>query len=711
MGDNDLQITIQAVDKANAVLSSVKTQLNSLNGVAANAGKQAGASLSAGMTPGVQAATQVLRQVSPTLASIASAAGPAAMGIAVVAAEVKLLKEAWAMAADAAQFDEVFRANAEISGSFERQSEMLRAMRVATQGTITNYDLMILQNRALNMGVTANVDEMSKLAGYFTKMGEASGMGAKESVSAGFQALGALQTRGLKTLGISLDETKIWDEYAAKLGTVASKLDDVQKRAALVQEILKQAPTGIESQAASLADTVEALKVSQQNFRTEMGLMLQDILGIAKPLNELFSGAASRLASIRGAKEISAQYEQYAKDMLRQGHIADWVKLTADLNLYNKAVQTGAISTEQMAAQLARTWPEVRTAADVTAYLAQASYDGALGVAQTKNALQEEAAAAAAAAAQTAYAAEQFNRFYYEVNNRGWANIAAAGGYVTSGPNEWAMGMGGSNLRATTPSKWSYSSPKSSSLGSGGIGGGGGGSLSEYESMLQQQAADMRSLVEQILQPTDITPRDMADTAAGRYMDKWDEYARKMKSIAADQGSVWRQMVPVDILNQGEDAIKGWAEQQQKLFYAGRMPGEINWGDFVARAKEEIANKQAREALVQEAMRQLQAAGVSMSGADVQSLMGGTPGASTGVEMAGAFGTGLVANDTAAAVTKAFQEQMAAQQKTWELVGSMCIAWFAAGLKMGVTAETGKDIIAALWPWIAEMMNREAPLP
>lgn len=229
---------------------------------------------------------------------------------------------------------------------------------------------------------------------------------------------------------------------------------------------------------------------------------------------------------------------------------------------------------------------------------------------------------------------------------------------------------------------------------------------------MRAQAQELRSLVESILVPTEVTFADIAASKAGTYADKWDEYGRKMRAIANDQQSVWRDMVPQDVLAQGEDAIRAWAAQQEEMFYAGRMPGEVNWGDFVQRAREEIANKQAREALVQEAMRQLQAAGLGMGATEAAELLGvGTAGAGVGGEMASTFATGLVSTDTAAAVTRAFQEQMAAQQATWERVGSMCIVWFAAGLKMGVTAETGRDIVVALWPFLAEMMNREAPLP
>lgn len=227
---------------------------------------------------------------------------------------------------------------------------------------------------------------------------------------------------------------------------------------------------------------------------------------------------------------------------------------------------------------------------------------------------------------------------------------------------------------------------------------------------MRAQASEMRSLVESILQPTSVTAADMAASRAGTYVDAWDEYARKMRAIAADQGSVWRQMVPVDIINQGEDAIRGWAEQQEKLFYTGQMPDQINWDDFVNRAREEIASQQAREALIATAASKLAEAGIG--GVNAANLLGlGSPGAQIGTDAASAFATGAAQTDVGGQVTKAFGESITAQAETWQGYGKIAISYFITGGESAITPDTGRLFAERLWPYFADVIRREEAAP
>jgi hypothetical protein len=697
MADTDLQITIRAIDQASTALAGIKTQLAQVQGVAAKSGAAAGDELGKGVSGGAKVATDALRRISPELASIASAAGPAAVALSAVFVGVKLYKEAWELASAGARADDISQAYYEINGGARAAAEGLEMLREASKGTITELNLMQGVNTAKILGIDVSNEDMARLMALARERAKALGQTTDFMFDSMIRGIGRMSPLILDNLGIVIDQKRVYEEWAQSIGKAADALTEAEQKAAIVNEILKQAPADYEAVAASHAEQVAAMKAAQQDFRTELGRTLTEMLNIAPTITSVLEKTTGYLRERRQIEDLMAPYYQHAKEMDISSRV-DMERQRAlryELNLLASQAEWGAITFEQLTAALAALDPV--TAAAASGEAAAAASLGAYAFA----AMNAESATLKLASAQAMLARMDYLSSTYN----------APGGYPTG--KRSAMGLPeGVMLEGIgfTPSKWSYSSPRSSAR-AGGIGGGGGGSASSWESDMRAQAQELRSLVESILVPTEVTFADIAASKAGTYADKWDEYGRKMRAIANDQQSVWRDMVPQDILAQGEDAIRGWAEQQEKLFYAGRMPGEINWGDFVARAKEEIANKQAREALVQEAMRQLQAAGVSMSGADVQSLMGGTPGASTGVEMAGAFGTGLVANDTAAAVTRAFQEQMAAQQSTWERVGSMCIVWFAAGLKMGITAETGRDIVVALWPFLAEMINREAPLP
>jgi len=269
------------------------------------------------------------------------------------------------------------------------------------------------------------------------------------------------------------------------------------------------------------------------------------------------------------------------------------------------------------------------------------------------------------------------------------------------------MGMSGSSLSSDTSAKWGISAKSAASSS----GGGGGGGISDYEQQMRQQASEMRSLIEDILQPTEVSAMDMAATKAGTYVDKWDEYGRKMRAIANDQSSVWRDMVPQDILAQGEDAIRDWAEQQQKLFYAGQMTGEINWDDFINRARDEVANKQARESLIQLAGQKLAEAGIG-AGVTAADLLGlNSPGANIGADIAKSFGEGAVAGDVAGQVTKAFGESITASAETWMSYGKVAIEHFIIGADSGISPNTGAQFAERIWPYLRDIIGREEPLP
>lgn len=688
-----------------------------LNRTAQTAGTGMGRSIGGGLDAGLRSALgRTVSTINPQLGAIVGAASAAAAGIAVVAAAAVAAKGVWDLAVEGAQAAELRDAYIGIAGGVSASAEMMEKLKRATQGTVRETDLMVIANRALQMGVTTTADEAARLAAIFTRLGEASGMGAQESVLAGMNALGSLQTRGLKTLGLSIDDTKVWDAYAAKIGTTASALDDVQKRAALVQEVLSMAPTGLDDATASAADKVDAMKVAAQDFKTHIGESLVEVLGLADAaravIEELDKPVKRGLQAERLLQEYADAYERAVSQMkplevftnaageqqAMRGVQQQAAMLSQQMKQLADQVRVGRMSYEE--AEVA-----IRNLLGPMALIKGSAIDGALGVAQMKQALSEEAAAAEAAAAKTAAAEAQFSRFAFEMNNWGWANIAAAGGYVTSGPNEWAMGMGGTNLRATATKKWSYSPPKSLSTGGGGF-----GSASSWESDMRAQASEMRSLVESILQPTSVTAADMAASRAGTYVDAWDEYARKMRAIAADQGSVWRQMVPVDIINQGEDAIRGWAEQQEKLFYTGQMPDQINWDDFVNRAREEIASQQAREALIATAASKLAEAGIG--GVNAANLLGlGSPGAQIGTDAASAFATGAAQTDVGGQVTKAFGESITAQAETWQGYGKIAISYFITGGESAITPDTGRLFAERLWPYFADVIRREEAAP
>jgi hypothetical protein len=90
---------------------------------------------------------------------------------------------------------------------------------------------------------------------------------------------------------------------------------------------------------------------------------------------------------------------------------------------------------------------------------------------------------------------------------------------------------------------------------------------------------DFQQRFAEIFKATQVTPEDLGATAAGKYIDKWDEAARRLRDIFGKGAeSPWAALlVPPEVQAQGGEAVKKWALQTIKDFYAGLRPDLINW--------------------------------------------------------------------------------------------------------------------------------------
>lgn len=688
---DELQTGMQQAD------AIVKQGAATLNETAKTTGTGMGSNLSTAFADSSKQIIGAINSISPALGSIVTAVGPVGIAIAVVTADVEAFKTAWDLAEIGAQTAEIASHFTTLTGGISASEEMMQKLRQATKGTVEDAQLMIIANKAINEGITTNADTMSQLAAVFKYYGEAGGVFGSQAITQGMQALGVLQTRGLKSIGISLDDTKIYDAYAEKLGIVASKLDDVQKRAALTEAILALAPTGLADSAASAADKAEAMHVAIKNLNISIGESIKGMLSLGGVVTDVANAASESLNRKLTSQEIIQPYMDY-RETLSVLSPANW-KLIADMDMVRKSFEQGKISVEEYELILHSLAPSVESADYEMRILEQSDYLAAssLGV-FAFNAMDAENKARSLAGA-IAFVSEQ--TAYY---NRMSSTYNAPGGYPSGStiPADIQLGTGGAPVGMTS----SWGTPTKVATGGSSGSGGGGNALADA----QRQASDMRSLIESILTPTDVTSQDMAATKAGTYADKWDEYARKMRAIANDQKSVWRDMVPKDILAQGEDAIKGWAAQQEKMFYSGQMPDKLDKNALIQSAKDMVAQQQARETMIQTVGGWLSEAGIgTVQAADLLGL--NTPGAQIGTDAAKSFAQGTTDTDVGLSVTTAFGDSIKASAKTWESYGAVAIGYFIGGGKAGITPDIGATFAALLWPYFKAIIDRENPLP
>ena len=713
MAGTAVEIAIKAVDETNAAIGAAKKNLASLTGTAQTTGNQAGQALSNGFKISGNVIGQAISRISPALGSIVTAAGPAGIALAAVTAGVMAFKQAWTLAEKGAGASELADKFVEIAGGISASEEMMQKLRKATQGTVTDMDLMIVANRSINMGVTKNADDMAKLAAIFTDLGDASSMSAKESVAAGMQAIAALQTRGLKTLGLSLDDSKIYDAYAAKLGTVASALDDVQKRAALVQAVLATNPTALADATASSADNAEAMHVAIENLNISIGQSIQGMLGFGDAVTTIANKANDALKRSLGAAGMATEYQAlYEKAVAQFKPKQVWNDVVQEWQDTGNVALQAAVLAQKMQdvidkfAQGKISYDDARTALDayvgvnlesvaaldLTSHGMMMASNGAIMLAQNIAAIPTHVGVTV-----------DFNVITPPATLLNASDFATPRWATAAGLGLGATGAGYASRTSANP--MSDYSPETLAANKAAEAAGkqsASSYASAYESEMNRRTSELRSIATNAFTPSYRGPDDLV----GPYIEQWDEYARKMNAIADDSDTMWRSLVPQDIMAQGQEAIAKWAREEEKAFYAGQRSGEVNWAKFVEDAKKQVELAQAKEDLIAIGMQKLAEAGIGgVSAAEVLGL--NAPGATAGADMSASFTAGLVSSDTALAVTTAFQTQMAAQQATWNSVGALCVGWFVAGVTGGITPDIGKALATAMFPFLKPLIGDE----
>jgi hypothetical protein len=212
---------------------------------------------------------------------------------------------------------------------------------------------------------------------------------------------------------------------------------------------------------------------------------------------------------------------------------------------------------------------------------------------------------------------------------------------------------------------------------------------SESVSIAEQQFAELQGIVQAALSPTAVTAADLAATAAGTYVDKWDEAVRRFRMVET-----------------GHDAAQ--IAEFERMFYSGQMLDQVNWEAVVANVQRALEEEAGREALLQEAMRQVQMAGITASEAQLAAAMGMTDYQALGEEQGQMIANGLSAIGLAEKFTAEYEDEWGVQQERWRSMGKMSVQWLAEGIEAGSTPDVTHRLINVLVPRVAEALGAMA---
>tara|TARA_R100001082_G_scaffold54207_1_gene29625 strand:- start:346 stop:2808 length:2463 start_codon:yes stop_codon:yes gene_type:complete len=177
-------------------------------------------------------------------------------------------------AKDAAKLEGMKTAFDTLSGGAGNAQISLEKLTAATDGTMSNMDLLQQANNAMVLGVSKNSDEMSELFDMAQRLGKALGQDTVTSVQSLITGMGRQSKLMLDNIGIVIKTEKAYMDYARELRKNVADLTDAERKQAFMNAVLESArekvgELGDEQRTAS--ESLQALSASFQNFQSNVG--------------------------------------------------------------------------------------------------------------------------------------------------------------------------------------------------------------------------------------------------------------------------------------------------------------------------------------------------------------------------------------------------------------------------------------------------------
>ena len=161
--------------------------------------------------------------------------------------------------------------------NFNEQS--LQKFRTATDGTVSDIELMKQANNAMLLGIVQSDDQFADLIDNAQRLAQAVGQDAVFGIESLTTGIGRQSKLMLDNLGIIVDTQKAYDVYAESIGKSTSELDDNEKKQAFIQatmESVNEKVAQLGKEQLTAADATNQLATAFENLQGTIGIELQD---------------------------------------------------------------------------------------------------------------------------------------------------------------------------------------------------------------------------------------------------------------------------------------------------------------------------------------------------------------------------------------------------------------------------------------------------
>lgn len=553
----------------------------------------------------------------------------------------------------------------------------MEKLRAASHGTIADMDLMLAANKASLLGVGSGIDDLTKLMQVAQERGRAMGLSTTQAFSDIVTGIGRMSPMILDNLGIVMDAEATYAAYASSLGKSADALTDLEKKQALVNRVTAEAG----ETAATSADAHASLAAAKANLRAELGLLIDDFITETGVVDTLTKSLITMRENLQAGK-LTEDYAQALTDSLAEAEAQGWLTkeqlrdtrqevaaLTGQMLFGTPNVENLNSSMEKLNTSLAEMAKANMSAETYAARLRNEHLKDSAAAYQAARGYKAAGDAASTMASQMIAASKvQFSPYGYEIYGSAQGSYEAVQSRVAYLQIENERRVIDRQMEAGRVEQLDKQRE----------------AAAKSVDIARDQFNEIRGIIEGALSPTAVTAADLAATAAGTYVDKWDEYMRRIRMPGS-----------------GFDAA-GIAEQE-RLFYSGQMLDQVNWGAVVSDVERRMQEEAGKEAMIQEAMRQVAAAGIGASQSQVAAAMGIT-GYAAGTGEAEKLSRGLTAAGLGIQFTEEFEDEFNAQQERWVDMGALAVQWMATGIEHGTTPQVTMLLVNLLAPKLEEAL-------
>lgn len=189
--------------------------------------------------------------------------------------------------------------------------QAMTKLRRATQGLVSDLDLITQFNRAMALGSAASVEQFAELARTALTLGRALGVDAAFALESLSLGIGRQSRLILDNLGLIVSVGSANRKYAAALGITTKELTDAQKAEAFRTAALDAARAKIAELGGTTlnaADRITQLKVTLSNTVVEIAKTIAQSDAVAEAFGDIADQAESLSAFVLENQELLGQW-------------------------------------------------------------------------------------------------------------------------------------------------------------------------------------------------------------------------------------------------------------------------------------------------------------------------------------------------------------------------------------------------------------------